>query len=279
MAVTGRRATEMMISATLTPAKQHGGDWVTFAGQLKTNGVDNAPYEIPTLIDAGKALAAFKLLRAQQKGMRFMATYGYGADAIKQEEEFWQDWTKADGHLERINLAFNAQLNEVLRRLTTETNATSHILRKIYAAIVVSRGLAGGRKTPSQVRIEVLGHGAGDDATQAAYDTVLADASLSCAIEYHRGRLEGDAAEQQQTDYQRLEAAAVAVADGCGRAKALIEVHSLALEEMRKGATWQEITTPAWVQRHLRPDGKQLNFNTAKKFTQLISEDLGSEQD
>ncbi len=168
MLVTGRRQSEIMSSAKFAPTDRP--TWVSFSGQLKTKGREDAPdsYDIPVLAPADAVINALEWL---------------GASGKRRDDEKVAHNTFSKGLSSKAKTIDELIVYEK-RRVDAkgkEMTLTCHLCRQIYAQILKDRF-----ETKEHTAISrILGHEADDNTTADRYDAdikVLDSSEVSVSL-------------------------------------------------------------------------------------------------
>jgi hypothetical protein len=149
LSMVGRRVGEVLLAGNITPKSDYT---VMFTGQLKVRGKPDYIFEIPTLCEADRVLAAWERLRTHPDLLAMNLPMGEATRA---------NLDKINGLLyPRVRKAvthFFAELVPGVGEEEDEEKLYSHLLRSLYATLAVWK-YCPERVEPDTFRAEILGH-------------------------------------------------------------------------------------------------------------------------
>ncbi|WP_158379754.1 protelomerase family protein [Candidatus Williamhamiltonella defendens] len=254
----GRRLTEIMKTASL---KVVDDKTLLFSGQLKTKNrylfKKISRYQIPSMIEAEIVVKALDKLRqkTQNNTLKYHNVFG---KMVKSEVK--DAGIKDYDHNRAVHKKYESTMNRAVRALFQNGQFSLKDCRALYTEVTYEDHLKKG-EAPSAYRHRVLGHSLIE--TQLHYEAFRLNNSVQ-SIELIENNNHAKIADLQKSLGVYLEKADIAVVS-YSRAPKMAVIHEWLKSEVMKGLQLEKMT-PSYIRRHCLFEGKQLNFNTIKKY-------------
>ena len=265
MAVTGRRTTEIIKTATFTKSKSDSE--VMFEGQLKQKdreelGRGAGIYAIPVLVEPELVIKALKRLRKLTKDhtVKFMKDDGSFDNVELLEPAYRLDVRHSEG----VNDAYSSLLSGRIKRLFNTELMRPYLFRSAYTEIAFDKGLRNKGESRQAFRKRVLGHA--DYNSQGNYERFGLSNEVSIIGLERDGENTGDV--NSKPLLELLAKTHDEVFENT-RAKAMHKLHEHAEKLAKKGELQLSDITATWVRAQII-EGKKIGASTVKQWLGIL---------